>query len=201
MSENGKISGQKTFAIPMESGDYLLIQPLSVYAIQALERRAEELYPFPAKADYEMELDPDKALVPGQKIPAEENPDYKNAYDIARSKQRRYVNDKALALSVDVEGGKDYAIAKYAERIAQMRDMMTLPEDEWEATLFFCLIGSQEDLSNIVMAINGQNTLPTEEEIRDGMRLFRCSLRQPRPARRDRQAEPSRPIEDESVTA
>lgn len=160
----------------MDSGEVVYVQPLSIYLVRALRSKAEELYPFPDKAKYEKVLDDDKALESGQVIPAEDNPEYQKLYDTASEKQQNYVNEKSLVLSVEPAMGRKAMVAKYKARIAQMRDMMTLPEDDWEATLLFCIIASPQDSNKIYEAIMGRG-LPREEDILNGMRIFRCYVR------------------------
>jgi len=191
MSENnGQFGGKKVFEILLDSGEYVHVQPLSIYVVRALRTKAEELFPSPDKKAYEKPLDEQKAVEPGQMIPAEENPEYQKLYDIAQEKQWRYVNDQSAMLSIEVAIGREKAIAKYQERIAQFRGVMSVPDDAWEATLKMCILTSTEDYNTVMLAVQGKTILPSEEEVRDGMRIFRCAIRKERPARRDRKQEP-----------
>jgi hypothetical protein len=174
---NGQFGGKKVFEILLDSGELVHVQPLSIYVVRALENKAQEIYPFPDKAEYEKPLDDAKALEPGQKIPAEENPDYQKAYTNATKLQARYSNERCFMLSIEPVVGREKLIAKYKTRIAQMREMMTLPDDDWEATLRFCVLTSSEDYIRVTAAIQGGAEVVSEEEIRDGMRIFRCYVR------------------------
>lgn len=173
---NGQFGGEKRFELLMDSGEIVRVAPLSIYVVRALQDKAEELFPFPDKTKYEKPVDTKKAIEPGQMIPASENPEYRKLYDEAAENQQRYVSDRSIDLSVEPALGREVMIEKYKDRIAQMRDMMTLPDDAWSATLRFCVIGSRQDYTRIATAIMGQ-ALPKEEEILDGMRIFRCYVR------------------------
>jgi hypothetical protein len=199
MSENnGQFGGKKVFEILLDSGEIVYVQPLSIYLIRALRQKAEELFPFPDKTRYERALDDDKALEPGQMIPAEDNPDYRAAYDSADKKQQAYVNDQCVLLSVEPVQDKQTIIAKYQTRLDQLRDILTLPDDAWDATLRFCLMTSQQDFNKVTEAIMGR-ALPREEDILDGMRIFRCYLRENTAVRSDRKEKPQGTDEDHAL--
>lgn len=177
---NGQYGGKKVFELLMDSGEYVHVQPLSIYVVQALREKSRTLYPYPDKARYERKLEDAKAIEPGQVIPAEENPEYQALYDAADEKQQTYVNLQCIALSVEPLQGRQAMIAKYKDRVKQMRAVMDLPDDAWDATLRFCIISSKQDLGKISNAIMG-NALPREEDILNGMRIFRCYVRQETP--------------------
>lgn len=174
---NGQFGGMKRFELLMDSGEYVRVQPLSIYLVRALRDKAEELFPFPDKTQYEKALDDAKAIEPGQVIPAEDNPEYQKLYDDAAAKQTQYTNDHCIALSVEPLQGREVMIAKYRDRVTQLRAIMTLPEDDWDATLRFCIMTSRDDFNKVTSAIMG-NALPREECIVDSMRIFRCYVRQ-----------------------
>lgn len=173
---NGQYGGKVVHEHLLDSGEIVYVQPLSIYLVRALREKAEELFPFPDKSKYEKVLDDDKAIEPGQTIPAEENPDYQKLYDEADTQQQAYVNEHCIALSVEPVQGRQVMIEKYKDRVAQMRTMMTLPDDEWDATLRFCIMTSRQDFNKITNSIMGQR-LPGEDDIMFGMRIFRCYVR------------------------
>lgn len=173
---NGQYGGKVVHEHLLDSGEVIYVQPLSIYVIRALQDKAEELYPYPNKSDYEKPLDEAKAIEPGQVIPAEDNPEYQKLYDLARDKQQNYANDQAITLSVEPVQGRQAMIDKYKERVAQMRQIMTLPEDEWAATLRFCVLTSRSDFNKVTASIMGHR-LPGEEDILNGMRIFRGHVR------------------------
>lgn len=195
---NGQYGGKVVHEHLLDSGEIVYVQPLSIYLVNALRDKARELYPFPNKTDYERTLDDAKAIEPGQVIPAEENPDYQKLYDEAERKQQEHVNEKCVALSVEPVQGREAMIAKYKDRIAQLRELMTLPEDAWEATLKFCIMTSRQDFNKITNSIMGQR-LPGEEDILNGMRIFRCYVRQDRANGSHSGQEPSGITQDDTA--
>lgn len=201
MSEvNGQFGGLKVQELLLDSGEYVYVQPLSIYVVRALQDKAEEKHPSPDKTEYEKPVDDDKALEPGLMIPAESNPDYQKAYDEAAEKRSQWTNDQAVLLCINPVEGQDTLIKKYKARVQQLRDLMPIPEDEWEATLKCCIMGSTDDYGRVITAIRGSGA-PREDEIRDGMRIFRPLVRKTRPPRDDRQPEPSSPkAENETET-
>lgn len=186
---NGQYGGNVVRELLMDSGEIVYVQPLSIYLVRALQDKAQELFPFPDKTQYEKTLDDAKAIEPGQVIPAEDNPEYQKLYDIAAEKQQNYVNEKCIALSVEPVQGRQVMIKKYKARIVQMREMMTLPDDEWDATLRFCILTSRADFNKVTEAIMGRG-LPREEEILNGMRIFRMYVRKETTSGSDTKEEP-----------
>jgi Trp operon repressor len=189
---NDQFGGLKVQELLLDSGEYVYVQSLSIYAIRALQDKAEELFPAPDKSEYEKPLPEDKAIEPGQVIPAEENPDYQQRMKIIEEQRSQYVNHQAIVLCVHPRVEKEALIKKYAARLEQMRQIMVVPPDEWEATLKMCVIASQEDSGQIAVAIRGLNTIPSEEEVVDGMRIFRPLLRKEKPYRNNRKSQSSR---------
>lgn len=205
MSENnGQFGGVVTYELLLDSGEYVRVQPFSLYAIRALRATAEEKFPFPDKTEYEKPMDAEKSLDGNMTIPAEENPDYRRLYEEAEEKQGRYVDDHCFALCVEPATSREAMVAKYKDRLAQMRKVMKLPKDDWDATLRFCIITSPRDYAQVVRAIQGK-ALPSEEEIVDAMRLFRCYVSKP-PADGDtgnegaQSSAPDQPLQAQSGT-
>lgn len=187
---NGQFGGQRVYELLLDSGEYVYVQPLSIYVVRALQDKALELFPFPEKATYEKPMNEAVALEPGQMIPAEENPEYRRLYDETHEKQQQYVNNHSIAFAVEPVLGHEAMIAKYQSRLDQMRKVIALPDDAWDATLRFCIITSRQDYNRVSSAIMGMIKTPSEEEVIDGMRIFRCDIRKSGLDRSHRKEEP-----------
>lgn len=167
----------KVVEITLDSGIRVHISPLSRYQRNALQERAEQLYPMPDKALYEEELS-EAVAIPGTKIPAEENPEYRAEVALVMTARSEFTTMNMINLCLsypDFPGGKEELIRFFAIHIAQQRDMMTLPDDEWEATLRFAVIRSVADERDLWSVINESFPI-TESEVSDAVRVFRPAV-------------------------
>lgn len=163
--------GQKVIELVLDSGELVLVKPMSVYLRQAIAAKAETLYPFPDEADYERPVDPEKAAIPGMMHPAKDNPDYQLKLAEISTERLSWYTDYLIGTIIEWPAGKTALMAKYAEQVEQLAGVLDIQEDAWEATWKYCLVGDV-DRQNIMQAVNG-NLMLTEGEVRDAMRIFR----------------------------
>lgn len=157
----------------LDSGEIVLIRRLSPFARQALLNRAEEIHPSPDKKPFERPLsDITPNAMPGVMMAAEENPDYKAALQTAKIAQMKWFNDAVIQSGVvaDSKEGRELTIERFRPRLQSLRELMSLPDNEWLATVLYGMITTKEDRIRIVKA--AIETL-TEEDIRLAMRSFR----------------------------
>lgn len=167
----------KVTEILLDSGIRVHVAPLSRYQRNALQERAEQIYPMPDKTLYEEELSEDVAI-PGTKIPAEENPEYQNEVGLVLRARSEFISTHMMNLCLtypDFPGGKEELIAYFATDIAAQREIMNLPDDPWEATLRFAIIRSvadERDTGDII-----RESFPiTESEVSEAIRVFRPAI-------------------------
>lgn len=166
MSELGK----KVVLIDLDSGEQIYAAPISPLIINAIVRQSEVEYPYPDDAPYRLPLE--NAAIPGDTLPASENPSYRALMKSVEVERAKYQNISVVLASVnDAPLGKDTLIAKYADDVETMRAIVPLPENAWHATLYL-LIASRDDQMLVVNAATSSLPL-TSEEVRDGMRIFR----------------------------
>lgn len=171
-------NGQKVIELEMDSGATILVKPLSVIMAIALRSKSETVLPYPDPTPYERKLDDSVTLEPGQVVPASQNPDYVELCKAVDAKRGTWIALESVPLCVVRD---DSLIKHFKADLAHKRDMLgdQVPEDEWRATLMYCVISSTQDYDRIISASSG-NMIVTEAEIRDGWRIFR------RPISRDR---------------
>lgn len=167
---------EKVVVFDLDSGETVHVRPRSFTVRRALTEKAEKLFPLPDKSEYEEEIDPSLTVFPGEKKPADQNPEYRQLLIEAQVRQTSWINDQFIKLICDFPEGKGKLIKKYTDERKMLSEVIEIPADEWEATLFFCLIQTDDDRNNILKA-GTSNLQLTEEEIRDGMRMFRPVLR------------------------
>jgi len=163
--------GQKVTELILDSGEMVYVKSLSVYIRRGLKSKAEALYPYPDKGAYEILVDPEKAAIPGMTHPAEDNPEYQAVIAEIEDTRLQWYIDHLISEFCEWPAGKESLIAKYAEQVKSLSDILDIEGDEWEATWRYCLIGDA-DRNNIIQAANG-NLILTEGEVRDAMRIFR----------------------------
>lgn len=168
--------GKKIIEFYLDSGQLVHVTPLSIYHLKALRDRAASLFPYPDEDEFEQPVDPERSIFPDEVIPATQNPAYQAAMREIDRQRSDWINEQCIDLTADFGATKDELIEQYAPERERLAAVMDLPEDEWEATFNYCIIRTNEDRVMLVhAAIN--NILLTEEEVREGVRLFRPQIR------------------------
>lgn len=85
----------KVTELILDSGIKVHVSPLSRYQRNALNEKAEALYPYPDKALYEETL-PEDIAIPGFNLPAEDNKAYQAAVLIAGRGRADHINTALL---------------------------------------------------------------------------------------------------------
>lgn len=169
MSETGK----KVILIDLDSGEQVYAAPISPLIINAILRQSEAEFPYPDETPYRLPLE--NAAIPGDTLPATENPAYQKLMAEVTTERRKYQNDAVIFASVtDAPLGKETLIAKYAGDVENMRAIVPLPENPWQATLNL-LVASKQDYMLVIKAATEDLPL-TPDEVRDGMRIFRPQI-------------------------
>ena len=158
---------EKVVRLDLDSGVTLDVAPLSPFVINAINKKAGQLYPVPP---------PPKVPVPNSVIEGEtyadtDDPEWQEAARQARQLQSMYAGEQVILLSVSV-ANQDALVKKYAARLKQLSQVIDLPEDAWQATLLHCIITSDREVALITMIARDRAPL-TEEEIADGVTYFR----------------------------
>lgn len=164
---------ERLIEVPLDSSEIVLVRPLSPFALQAIQQAALEAFPPPDKKAFEKPLaEVAPNALPGVMMAAEDNPEYKTAYQ----NHRAAYNGKVIELTIlsgviiDTPEGREATIARYADRIAQLRTVINLPEDDWLATSIYGMLTSFMDRGRVASA--AINPL-TEKEVRSALRSFR----------------------------
>lgn len=170
-------NGQKVTELTLDSGETVLVKPLSVVVGIALSRKSEEVYPYPDPKPYEVKIDDSKTIEPGQVIPASQNPVYQELCQAVDSDRQRWQTQQAILLSLEPLTTRAEVIQRYADDIAAKRAILDgeVPEDAWQATVLFAVISSNEDYNRVTQAISGQMFV-TFEEVRGAWRIFRPTV-------------------------
>jgi hypothetical protein len=136
-------------AIEIDEGRTVLVTPLSPFVLRAISQRANEKFPDPDPTPYEKPRP--GALVPGTVIPADEDAEYVSLKKEVQMQRNLYIQAGILSMT-EIEGvSREELVATYKDVLAQVRQYGNFPEDDYVMPL-------------------------TQEEIRDGMRIFRPDL-------------------------
>lgn len=173
-------SGPIIRRVLLDSGVEVDLPPVSPHAYAKILLKAEEVYPTPDEEEYRKSIP--NAAIDGDTFIDRDDPEYKERFEQARKKQSEYIALALQEISLEFPDGKDALIERFAPKIASMRKYIDLPEDEWEATFLYGVIGSVADHETILFA--AQNALPlTGEEVAEGLRIFRYQVQGQRPGR------------------
>lgn len=166
----------KVTELILDSGIRVHVTPISRYLRNALVEEAEALFPYPDKKQYEVELSEDVAI-PGTVVPADEHPEYRVFVKGVDNQRQEYIRHAMLNLCVKYPDfpTRRALIEHFAPYLDEQREWLTLPEDDWQATLRFAVIGSPSDEGQILAVVKDE--LPvTEAETAENLRVFQPVL-------------------------
>lgn len=164
---------ERVVELVLDSNEVVYVRRLSPLAQQVLMERAKQLFPTPDAKEYEQPLSEIASnALEGVMVPGEQNPKYILVVRDVRLKQNGWVLDQFLNMDVVVNTpeGREATIARYADRIAALREYGELPEDAWKATVRYGLMTSWDDRNRIGNAATG---MLSGEEIRLALVTFR----------------------------
>lgn len=179
--------------VPLSGGETLLVHTLSPFVRQALLDKARALHPNPDPEPYRKPLANafDESLLE----PAESNPEYVKALAEAQRKIFNAFSDMVLRTAA-FEGVKGEerttTLTRYGAQLAAIRGQVSgLPEDDWQATVYACLLTTNTDIANVV---NVTSEAVTQEGIRAASARFRGEIqRRARPNATRKQGAPGVP--------
>lgn len=158
------------------SGVMIHITPLSIFTINAVTDRAEEMFPYPDPLPYEM---PIENAVDGVKAPANQNPEYQELcrpIDAERMEWRVTVSID-LACAFPAFDSRDAMLARYRPALEKLRRVAVLPEDDWQAVLLHCVFTGRGERQTVLDIATQSKTIPlTPGEVVDGIRFFRAEI-------------------------
>ena len=151
------------------------VTPLSPYTRAEITEKAKEIYPDPDPAPYQKA----ETNVLGEDVkyidPAKED-DWKRAQLDVRETRLQWAYDEMLRLSVSCNGDTKAVLEAYSPDIEKLRKSgLSLPEDDWEAILFHCLLTWNSDRNLVIKAI--MQTAPlTDGEVVGAFKFFRIKV-------------------------
>lgn len=156
-------------------GEVALITSISAYASSKLYERIEKELPYPDPTPYEVAIDDERSALPGTKIPAKDNPEYKVLCAEVDSQRRLLHQDELILTCVHFGDDKreQALMDDYADEYEVLEDAgIEMFASKWKSVLLLILIRTLEERRDILNIITGRMAL-TEEEKRDGVRIFR----------------------------
>lgn len=151
-----------------DSGVEAIIHPVSPFTFRAIRVKAAERFPYPDPEPYRK---PVEHGVPGLMSRPEDDEDYKRLCAEADNQRGTYFTEALLDLALEFPVGRDALIERFAAQRKSLAEWVTLPEDDWEATLKHCiLIGTNEP--QLIADIAMQAAPLTQEEVAEGATSF-----------------------------
>lgn len=168
------------------SGVVFHITPINLPTLRAIQLKAQTLYPYPDKANYQQ---PEaNAFSDNQMTPVADNPAYIQAC-MAVDRERSQWTDRAIfdyAVTCPKYPTRHELVNAFAPQLASLRQVAELPDDDYEAILLHLVLSwnqvgldtdkqlrpASSDYSRIIqLAI--QTVALTPAEVTAGVRFFR----------------------------
>lgn len=156
------------------SGVRCQIVPLSGFVLEKIKDMAAEAHPMPDPEQYERVDETQEG--PGRRIPATENKDYRQLVAEVEMQRNMHWQDRVYVLGLDFPDGKGALIKQFKGRLDEMRDVLDgVPEDDWKATLFYCILTSKREQQDLIERILDRRP-PEAREVAEKMNSFRAAL-------------------------
>lgn len=159
------------------SGVIVHIAPPSAFTVQAIKQRAEELFPYPDPAPYELPIE--NAADPSIKMSAGENPEYKALCAPIDAERTRWIVAAMidLACSYPAFPDQNHMLAHFRPQLEKIKAIASLDEDEWQAVLKHCVFTGVRDRQTVFdLAMQSKNIPLTPGEVVEGIRFFWTTL-------------------------
>ena len=168
---------RRLYRVPLETGEVVLVSPLSPYTRKLLLEVANSKFPLPDPTPYEKTVE--NAVIP-MVIPADENQEYrilKGKVNIARL---GFYFDSVIdsQVVVDTERGKEQTMQEYADQLTQFYSISGMDRskrNEFQDLVKYILITTRGDIDRIV---SGAADTISQGEILLGMGCFRYYIRE-----------------------
>jgi len=164
------------------SGVIVHIAPLSAFTIQALRQHAEELFPYPDPAPYELPIE--NAADPSIKLSAGDNPAYQALCAPIDVERTRWIVATSIDLACNYPAFADqvHMLAHFRPQLEKLRAIVSLGEDEWQAVLKHCVFTGLKDRQTVFDLIMQSQKIPlTPGEVVEGIRFFRLAIQKQEP--------------------
>lgn len=190
MSDNGKRAAAEGRPVIIEyecySGVMAHITPLNIPTLKAIQQKAKLIFPYPDKTPYQQPEE--HGFTEGQLTPAEDNPAY--VTEVKRIDHERAVwADRAIfdyCVRFPAFKSNEDMVEKFRAQLTTLREIAELPDDDFEATLFYIVLSwnqpginadgnlvSAESEYNRLVKLAIQTVALTPAEVTAGIRFFR----------------------------
>lgn len=183
-----------------KSGVQIYVTPLSLFTIQAIIAKSEDIYPYPSERDYRLteQLNESGEMVQAADViasgffPASENPKYIAICKEIDTQRLEWQNHAFIELACKYPQYADSLemLAAFRPQLEALRPYVEMPEDEWQALLEFCVFTGSVDLIDstgkrlrtserhtvIQLARQNSNQALTTPEVVGAMRVFRLRV-------------------------
>lgn len=184
MTDNGlkvdSSEGRKSLIIHETlSGVIFHITPMSLPTLRAIQLKAQDAFPYPDKAPYQIDDPVEVAFTEGQKSRAEDNSDYVEACKKMDNERAKWV-DKAVfnyAARMPKYPTKEAVLTAYSEQLKALKEiaLFDVEDDDYDIILLnFILTGNADYATIIRLAV--QAVALTPEEVSAGIRFFRLRV-------------------------
>lgn len=172
-----------------QSGVIFHITPLNLATLRAIQLKAQDKFKYPDTRPYRQPEE--NAFDENQLTPAEDNPEYIKACRIVDGERTQWA-DRAIfdyAVRMPKYPTKDDLVAGFSEQLMQLREIAELPEDDFEAVLFYIVLtwnqparNTKDELTVVsteygrILQLAIQTVALTPDEVTAGVRFFRPYL-------------------------
>lgn len=161
------------------SGVIFHITPLSLPTLRAIQLKAQDIYPYPDKAPYQVPDPVEVAFTEGQMSKAEDNPDYIEACKAVDTERSKWVDKTVFTYAAKMPKfpTKEAVLSTYSEPLKALKEIAVFDaeDDDYDLIMLnFILTGNTDYVTIIRLAV--QAVALSAEEVSAGIRFFRARV-------------------------
>lgn len=166
---------RKVIEVTLSSGVTVFVQPLSPFTQRQIATQAQSAFPLPDPKDYEKPVPAEIATIPGQMIDGRESPEWQALAKEQSNRQDEFATEMTVQMVVTLDDQDDTIMEAAQAHLKRLLAAGLIEAIDEYALIRHYVIQNGMDIAMITRAAGGGLPL-REEEIRDGMRIFRLHL-------------------------
>lgn len=168
------MSEPKIIRHTFDSGVDAFIHPVSPFTFRAIRLAAVEKFPYPDETPYRKPIE--NAAVEGTLTDALDDPEYARLCAEIDIKRSEYIRDAMMDIALEFPEGREALIQQFALKRERLKMWVKLPEDDWQATLWHCVLTGTTEAALVIDIAQQALPLTQEEVVQGTARYFRLAV-------------------------
>lgn len=168
------MSEPKIIRHTFDSGVDAFIHPVSPFTFRAVRQSAVEQYPYPDETPYRFPVE--NAAIEGTLTEARDSEEFQRLCAEVDEKRNTYIREALMDIALEFPDGREALIRQFAGKRERLKMWIKLPEDDWLATLWHCILTGTTEAALVIDIAQQSLPLSQEEVVQGTARYFRLAI-------------------------